>query len=68
MKERLAKLISVKSIMTLLMTIVFCYFAIVGVITAELFLPIFTTIVAFYFGTQYQKQEKKENENENTAQ
>ena len=68
MKERLAKLISVKSIMTLLMTIVFCYLAIVGVITAELFLPIFTTIVAFYFGTQYQKQEKKENENENTAQ
>ena len=68
MKERLAKLISVKSIMTLLMTIVFCYLAIVGVITAELFLPIFTTIVAFYFGTQHQKQEKKENENENTAQ
>ena len=68
MKERLAKLLNVKSIMTLLMTIVFCYLAIVGVITAELFLPIFTTIVAFYFGTQYQKQEKKENENENTAQ
>ena len=68
MKEKLAKLINVKSIMTLLMTIVFCYLAIVGVITAELFLPIFTTIVAFYFGTQYQKQEKKENENENTAQ
>ena len=68
MKEKLAKLISVKSIMTLLMTLVFCYLAIVGVITAELFLPIFTTIVAFYFGTQYQKQEKKENENENTAQ
>jgi hypothetical protein len=56
-RERLAKLINVKSFISLAMTFVFCYLAIVGVITAELFLPIFTTVIAFYFGTQYQKKQ-----------
>ena len=68
MKERLAKLINVKSIITIILSGVFAYLAIVGNVSAEQFLTIFTVIVSFYFGTQYQKQEKKENENENTAQ
>ena len=57
MKERLAKLLSVKSIITILMTLVFCYLSIIGVIGAELFLSIFTVVVAFYFGTQAKKTE-----------
>lgn len=63
MKERLAKLIDVKSIISLALTFVFCYLAIVGIIAAELFIPIFTTVIAFYFGTQYQKKQNTTTEN-----
>ena len=58
-KERLAKLLNIKSIISLIMTIVFCYLAIVGVISAEIFAPIFTTIIAFYFGTQVEKKNQQ---------
>ena len=55
MKNRLAKLIDVKSIMTLMLTVVFCILALCGIISAEQFLTIFVTIVGFYFGTQAMK-------------
>ena len=55
-KKRLAKLIDVKSIMTLLLTIVFCVMALCGVISGQEFLTIFTVIVGFYFGTQANKK------------
>lgn len=55
MKEKLAKLIDVKSIMTLLLTVVFCALALTGVISGQEFITIFTVIVGFYFGTQAQK-------------
>ncbi|WP_313132660.1 hypothetical protein [Anaerocolumna sp.] len=61
MKDKLAKLINVKSIVTLILTGVFSYLAITKEITGEQFLMIFTTIIAFYFGTQ---SEKKKNEGE----
>lgn len=54
-KERLANLCSVKSIVTILCTIVFCWLSITGVLSSEQFITIFTTIIAFYFGTQAQK-------------
>lgn len=53
--KRIANLISVKSIVTILLTGVFGYLSIVGNITGEQFLSIFTVIIAFYFGTQTQK-------------
>lgn len=56
LKDKFAKLINVKSIISVIMTIVFCYLAIVGVIGAELFVPIFTTVISFYFGTQIEKK------------
>lgn len=55
-KKRAAKLIDVKSIMTLLLTVVFCVMALYGVITGREFQTIFTVIVGFYFGTQSQKK------------
>jgi hypothetical protein len=55
-KERLAKLINVKSFVTVLLTIVFCYMAIVGEISAELFMTVFTVVISFYFGTQAEKK------------
>lgn len=56
MKERLAKLINVKSIISIILTCVFSYLAIVGTISADLFIPIFATVIAFYFGTQIEKR------------
>lgn len=64
MLQNLANLIKVKTIVTLLVTIVFCYMAITGVIAAELFMTVFTMIVSFYFGTQAEKKAQKEQKTE----
>lgn len=52
---KIAKLINVKSIMTLVLTFVFCTLALENTITGQEFLTIFTVIVGFYFGTQTKK-------------
>ena len=57
MKERISKLLTVKSIVTILLTIIFCYLSIIGIITGKEFITIFTTVIAFYFGTQAEKKE-----------
>lgn len=56
-KEKLAKLINVKTIITFLLTLVFCYLSFIGVIAAEIFLTIYATVIAFYFGTQTEKKQ-----------
>lgn len=55
MKERLLKLISVKSIVTLILTLVFSFLTVTAQVSAEQFMNIFTVIIAFYFGTQVEK-------------
>lgn len=55
MRKQLAKLIDVKSIVTLTLTAVFAALALRGDLTAEQFLTVFTVVISFYFGTQYQK-------------
>lgn len=35
------------------------YLAIQGIIGAELYMTIFTVVIAFYFGTQYQKSKQE---------
>lgn len=52
--KRLGNLLSVKSIVTLVLTGVFAYMAIVGKISQD-FMTIYAVIIAFYFGTQSQK-------------
>lgn len=47
-------MLSVKSIVTIVLTAVFAYMAIIGNISQD-FMIIYTTIIAFYFGTQTQK-------------
>jgi len=64
MGKKLAKLIDVKSMVTLVLTGVFSYLSVIGVIGAEQFLSIFTTIIAFYFGTQVGKREAEEKKEE----
>ncbi|MCQ4936779.1 hypothetical protein [Anaerotignum propionicum] len=54
-KVTIQNLLTVKSIVTILLTVVFSYLAIVGRISGEQFLTIFSVVIAFYFGTQYQK-------------
>lgn len=56
MKERLAKLLAVKSLVTIAMTIVFCVLAIRGTLSGQDFLTVFTTVIAFYYGTQKVKE------------
>ena len=57
MKNIIDKLLTVKSLVTLSLTAVFSVLSIRGDISGEQFLMIFTTIIAFYFGTQTNKKE-----------
>ena len=52
--KRLANLMSVKSLVTLVLTGVFAYMAVTGNISQD-FMTIYAVIIAFYFGTQSQK-------------
>ena len=54
-KVTIQNLLTVKSIVTILLAMVFSYLAIDGRISGEQFLTIFSVVIAFYFGTQYQK-------------
>ena len=53
-KKRCANLLSVKSLVTLCLTLVFAYMAVTGQISQD-FMTIYAVIIAFYFGTQSQK-------------
>ena len=53
-RKRIANLLSVKSLGTIVLTIVFAYMAVTGKISQD-FMTIYAVIIAFYFGTQSQK-------------
>ena len=55
--QKITKLVDVKSLVTLCLTAVFCFLSVKGKVSSEQFLTIFTTVIAFYFGTQYSKKE-----------
>lgn len=57
MIERFKKLVSVKSIVTIVLTVVFAILSLNGLIKSNEFLVIFTTVIGFYFGTQKNKEE-----------
>lgn len=61
-KEKLAKLINVKSLVTLALTVVFCVLAATGAISSTAFLSIFTTVISFYFGTQVEKRNNQDSD------
>lgn len=60
MKNKLAKLIDVKSIVTLVLTAVFAALSLTNKLSPEQFQTVFTVVISFYFGTQYQKNSKEE--------
>lgn len=49
------RLLTIKSIVTIALTLVFCYLSIQGQISSE-FQTIYATVIAFYFGTQIEKK------------
>jgi len=57
MKEKFAKLINVKSIITILLTLVVCYLAIFKDFDIK---DLYLMIISFYFGTQLEKKSKEE--------
>ena len=52
--KRIASLLSVKSIVTLILTCLFAYMAVRGQISQD-FMTVYAVVIAFYFGTQSQK-------------
>ena len=52
--KRLGNLMSVKSLVTLILTGVFAYMACTGQISQD-FMTVYAVVIAFYFGTQSQK-------------
>ena len=59
MKERLSILFTVKSIVTIVLTIVFAFLAVRGTITGQEFLTVFTVVISFYYGTQATREGEK---------
>ena len=55
--KRLSNLLSVKSLVTLVLTGVFAFMACTNQISQD-FLTIYAVIIAFYFGTQSQKTQE----------
>ena len=57
-KKRLGNLLAVKSLVTITLTAIFAVLALRGDISGTEFLTIFTTVIAFYFGTQRVAEDK----------
>lgn len=61
--KRASNLLSVKSLVTLVLTAVFAYMAVNSQISQD-FMTIYAVIIAFYFGTQSQKVQEAMDGNE----
>ena len=64
--QRLSNLLCVKSIVTIILTLVFAYLSIIGKLSEQDFLTVFSVVIAFYFGTQSQRLNEKINESSNS--
>lgn len=56
----LSNLLQIKKLIALLLTIVFCYLAVIGKVNSEQFLTVFSLVVAFYFGQSTARQSIEE--------
>ena len=56
--NRLARLLCVKSLVTLILTVVFAAMALRGQVSQD-FMTVYTVIIAFYFGTQMEQTAQK---------
>ena len=60
LRRRLFHLLTVKSIVTIMLTGVFAYLAVAGHVSTEQYLTVFTVVIAFYFGTQAERENPAE--------
>lgn len=58
MKEQFKKLLTVKSIVTIILTVTFAGLAVWGTIPDDL-KTVYLMVIGFYFGTQYEKNAKE---------
>ena len=58
LKKRLANLLSVKSLVTICLTITFCVLTVQAKVTQE-FNTVYLMVIAFYFGTQNSKTQEE---------
>lgn len=56
LKKNLANLIKVKTIVTMVVILIFAVLAIKGTISPDNVMIIVSTVIAFYFGTQTEKK------------
>lgn len=57
--KNIANLIKVKTIVTLVVLVIFSILAIRGDVSADQVMIIVTSVVSFYFGTQHEKKGEK---------
>lgn len=57
--KKIAGLIDVKSIITIALTATFCGLVLMGKVSQE-FMTVYTMIITFYFSSQSQKGERKD--------
>ena len=56
LSDRLSSLLTVKSIVTIVLTAVFAFLAATKTIDSSDFLTVFLMVISFYFGTQTEKK------------
>lgn len=59
-RDRLSKLIDVKTIVTFALTGTFVFMCVVGEINSDTFVPIFSTVLGWYYGSQSKKGDNNE--------
>ena len=50
------ELLQIKKLITLLLTLVFCYLAVIRIITSDQYLTVFSLVIVFYFGQSTVRQ------------
>ena len=60
MKTGISKLLTVNSLVTITLTIIFSFLAVTGRIPIHDYMTVYTVIIAFYFGTQTEKNVSRE--------
>lgn len=58
MRKRIGALLSVKSMVTMILTAVFTVLSLRGDVTGQDFMTIFLMVISFYFGTQSRKTQE----------
>ena len=62
MKAQITKLITVKTIITIVCLALFVYVIVKGIVDGDYFKTVFTMVISFYFGTQVQKNSNAYND------